>query len=152
MSEEQHHNPQEKIDSEEFSTLMAEIGSSHTDPKDKDRQRELLGAGYRNLNGDPMEEKVRLLARTDWTQIKFMLAEASRMNRVIRTLEEIKAKLESSASAAPAAPASFAARLFDFLTKAKTEIATVICFAIFFPNGAAVLKVLSSMVSGGQQP
>jgi len=152
MSEEQHHNPQEKIDSEEFSTLMAEIGSSHTDPKDKDRQRELLGAGYRNLNGDPMEEKVRLLARTDWTQIKFMLAEASRMNRVIRTLEEIKAKLAGQASAAPAAPASFAARLFDFLKAAKTEIATVICFAIFFPNGAAVLKVLSSMVSGGQQP
>ena len=143
MSEEQYHNPQEKIDSEEFSTLMAEIGSSHTDPKDKDRQRELLGAGYRNLNGDPMEEKVRLLARTDWTQIKFMLAEASRMNRVIRTLEEIKAKLEGQASAA---------RLFDFLKAAKTEIATVICFAIFFPNGAAVLKTLSAMVSGGAQP
>lgn len=146
MSEEQQH----VIDEREYSALLREIGDSRNDPQVKDRQRELLGVGYRNLNGDPMEEKVRLLARTDWTQIKYMLAESARTNRIIRMLEEIKASVDATPE--PAAPQTFSARLFDFLKSAKTELATVACFAIFFPNGGAVLRIIAGLVRGEPAP
>ena len=137
---------QRTIDEREYADLMREIGGSHSDPQDKDRQRELLGAGYRNLNGDPMEEKVRLLARTDWTQIKYMLAESARTNRMIRMLEEIKARVDASPE--PAAPQSFLAQLFGFLKAAKRELTTIVCCAIVFPNGGAVLEKITVLIRG----
>ena len=56
----QHH-----IDEAEYNELMKGVSDSGLPGGEKDRQRELLAAGYRNLNGDPMETKVQLLARTD---------------------------------------------------------------------------------------
>ena len=151
MSEDQQHH----IDEQEYNELLKGIGDSSVPAGEKDRQRELLSTGYRNLNGDPMETKVKLLARTDWTQIKYTLAESAKLSQIIKTLNELKAKLDSVPAphaVATSAPTSFSARLFDFLKTAKTELATIICFAIFFPNGGAVFKAIASMIypqSGG---
>lgn len=151
MSEDQQHH----IDEQEYNELMKGIGDSSVPAGEKDRQRELLSTGYRNLNGDPMETKVKLLARTDWTQIKYTLAESAKLSQIIKTLNELKAKLDSAPapqSIPSYTPTSFSARLFDFLKTAKTELATIICFAIFFPNGGAVFKAIASMIhpqSGG---
>lgn len=152
MSEDQQHH----IDEQEYNELMKGIGDSSVPAGEKDRQRELLSTGYRNLNGDPMETKVKLLARTDWTQIKYTLAESAKLSQIIKTLNELKAKLDTLPAkqevVTSAAPVSFSARLFDFLKSAKTELATIICFAIFFPNGGAVFKAIASMIypqSGG---
>ena len=154
MSEDQQHH----IDEQEYNELMKGIGDSSVPAGEKDRQRELLSTGYRNLNGDPMETKVKLLARTDWTQIKYTLAESAKLSQIIKTLNELKAKIDSfpapqDAPTATPAPVSFSARLFDFLKSAKTELATIICFAIFFPNGGAVFKAIASMIypTGGGQ-
>lgn len=141
---------QHTIDEREYADLMREIGGSPSDPQTKDRQRELLGAGYRNLNGDPMEEKVRLLARTDWTQIKYMLTEAARTNRIISMLEEIKARVDASPE--PTAPQTFWAQLFGFLKAAKRELTTIVCCAIVFPNGGAVLRIIAGLVRGEPAP
>lgn len=146
MSEDMQHT----IDEREYADLMREIGGSHSDPQTKDRQRELLGAGYRNLNGDPMEEKVRNLARTDWTQIKYMLAEAARTNRIISMLEEIKARVDAPPE--PAAPQTFWAQMFGFLKAAKRELTTIVCCAIVFPNGGAVIGRIASLIRGEPAP
>lgn len=152
MSEDQQH----KIDESEYDTLMRAVAESGLSALEKDNLRELLGAGYRNLNGDPMEVKVRMLARTDWIQIKHTLADADRMNEILGSLREIKEKLDAKpevpAEQAQAQPRSFSDKLFGFLTAAKRELATIICFAIFFPNGGKVLKVLASFVNPGVQP
>ena len=151
MSEDQQHH----IDEQEYNELLKGIGDSSVPAGEKDRQRELLSTGYRNLNGDPMETKVKLLARTDWTQIKYTLAESAKLSQIIKTLNELKAKLDSAPApqaVATSAPTSFSARLFDFLKTAKTELATIICFAIFFPNGGAVIKALSAIINPGAQP
>lgn len=148
MSEDQQHH----IDEQEYNELMKAVGDSFVPAGEKDRQRELLSAGYRNLNGDPMETKVKLLARTDWTQIKYTLAESAKLSQIIKAINEIKQKLDEHAPQQTATPASFSAKLFDFLKAAKTELATIICFAIFFPNGGAVLKAISAMINPGAQP
>lgn len=153
MSEDQQHH----IDEQEYNELMKAVTDSGVPAGEKDRQRELLSAGYRNLNGDPMETKVKLLARTDWTQIKYTLAESAKLSQIIKSINEIKTKLDEAPpkkdeSEEPAAPMSFSARLFDFLKSAKTELATIICFAIFFPNGGAVIKAISAIINPGAQP
>lgn len=152
MSEDQQHH----IDEQEYNELMKAVTDSGVPAGEKDRQRELLSAGYRNLNGDPMETKVKLLARTDWTQIKYTLAESAKLSQIIKSINEIKAKLDEAtqqkSDKEPAAPMSFSARLFDFLKSAKTELATIICFAIFFPNGGAVIKAISAIINPGAQP
>lgn len=150
MSEEH----QKHIDEMEYNELVKAVGDSDLPAVEKDNLRELLSAGYRNLNGDPMETKVKMLARTDWIQIKRTLTDSAKLSQLIKAVRDLKLAVEKKIAepTEPERPRSFSDKLFDFLTKAKTEIATVICFAIFFPNGAAVLKVLSSMVSGGQQP
>ena len=150
MSEEHQHH----IDEIEYNELVKAVGDSDLPAVEKDNLRELLSAGYRNLNGDPMEVKVKMLARTDWIQIKRTLTDSAKLSQLIKAVQDLKATIEKNVAEPAEAerPMSFAARLFDFLKTAKTEIATVICFAIFFPNGAAVLKVLSSLVNPGVQP
>lgn len=135
MSEEQQHH----IDEQEYNELMKAVGDSGLSAIEKDNLRELLSAGYRNLNGDPMETKVKLLARTDWIQIKRTLAESDKMQRILNALEAIQKGLKAK-------PVGFVAQLFDFLKDAKAWIAAVIITAYFAPKGVEVLESIRQMI------
>ena len=135
MSEEQQHH----IDEQEYNELMKAVGDSGLSAIEKDNLRELLSAGSRNLNGDPMEVKVKLLARTDWIQIKRTLAESDKMQRILNALEDIQKGLKAK-------PTGFVAQLFDFLKDAKAWIAAVIITAYFAPKGVEVLESIRQMI------
>ena len=134
----QHH-----IDEAEYNELMKGVSDSGLPGGEKDRQRELLAAGYRNLNGDPMETKVQLLARTDWTQIKYMLAESSKTQRILKTLEEIKKTLEEGQ-----VPKTFWGLLFAFLKDAKAYLLAALFLLLYYPQGVKIMDGLVRMVHG----
>lgn len=164
MSDEQ----QQHIDEFDYQEYLKDVGNADFSQEEKDAFRKLLAAGYRNLNGDPMEKKVQMLARTDWLQIQKSIADSKKMLHILAALEDIRRKVDATPSAgdalsriegavdelrqkAAASPqsSSFSARLFDFLKAAKTEIATIVCFAIFFPNGGAVLEKIAAIIRPG---
>jgi len=148
MSEEQQH----VIDDADYQEHLKDVGKADFSQEEKDAFRKLLAAGYRNLNGDPVEKKVQMLARTDWLQIQKSIADSKKIASILSILSDIKARIGNSSDRPAEPPKSFSDKLFGFLTAAKRELATIICFAIFFPNGGKVLKVLASFVNPGVQP
>ena len=143
MSEDQQHH----IDEQEYNELMKAVSDSGVPAGEKDRQRELLSAGYRNLNGDPMETKVKLLARTDWTQIKYSLAESAKLSQIIKVLNEIKTKVEEGQT-----PKSFWGMLFGFLKDAKAYLLAALFLLLYYPQGVKIMDGLVRMVHGGTVP
>ena len=140
MSEEQ----QRHIDETEYNELVKAVGESELPAVEKDNLRELLSAGYRNLNGDPMETKVKLLARTDWIQIKRTLTDSAKLSRLIRTVEEIKRALVEERT-----PATFWAMLFAFLKDAKAYLLAALFLLLYYPQGVKIMDGLVRMVHGG---
>lgn len=140
-------------DTQEFDTLLRAVQDSKLDPTDKDGLRRLLVAAYRNLNGDPTEVKIKLLARVDWEQVKHSLSDSAKLSHIIGALGAIGERLTSieKAIAAPApkpAPTKpFLVLLFDFLKDAKGYLTAIILAGIAFPNGGAVLKIVGSWFS-----
>ena len=61
-------------------------------------------------------------------------------------LEEIKARVDAPPE--PAAPQTFWAQMFGFLKAAKRELAAIVCCAIIFPNGGAVLEKITVLIRG----
>ena len=139
MSEEQQH----KIDEAEYNELMKGVTESCAPPNEKDRQRELLSVGYRNLNGDPMETKVKLLARTDWTQIKYTLAESAKLSQIVESINEIKAAIDDGV-----ATKSFWPQLFAFLNKAKSHLLAALFLLLYYPQGAKIMDGIVRLVRG----
>lgn len=143
MSEDQQHH----IDEQEYNELMKGVTDSGLPLGEKDRQRELLGVGYRNLNGDPMETKVRLLARTDWTQIKYMIIESGKTQRILNVVDEIKKSLDEER-----APKTFWGLLFNFLNNAKAYLLAALFLLLYYPQGVKIMDGLVRMVHGGTVP
>lgn len=140
MSDEQQHH----IDEAEYNELMKGVTESGAPPNEKDRQRELLSAGYRNLNGDPMETKVKLLARTDWTQIKYTLAESAKLSQIIKSINEIKAAIDEGV-----ATKSFWPLLFNFLNRAKGHLLAALFLLLYYPQGVRIMDGIVRLVHGG---
>lgn len=133
-----HETAREHADRIEFDTLMDAVQKSDLPPVEKDALRELLIAGYRNLNGDPIEEKVKLLARVDWAQIKRALSDSKKLSKILAAVQEIKAKVEERPKGR---------NLCDLLAEAKTDIRYVLIVACVFPGGAALLSALKEILS-----
>ncbi len=138
MSEEAQH----KIDEAEYTELMKAVGDSVLSALEKDNLRELLAAGYRNLNGDPMEEKVKLLARTDWIQIKHTLADTHWKMSIAKMLADIKDELKQNRDGRPT-------NVWDTLVAAKKDIRYIAIAACIFPGGAALVSALQKVFGGG---
>lgn len=139
MSEEQQH----KIDEAEYDTLMRAVEESGLSALEKDNLRELLGAAYRNLNGDPMEVKVRMLARTDWIQVRHTLAESENLLRIIKAIDGIKASIDDGG-----ATRSFWPLLFAFLNKAKGHLLAALFLLLYYPQGAKIMDGIVRLVRG----
>lgn len=143
MSDEQQHH----IDEQEYNELMKGVTDSGLPPGEQDRQRELLGVGYRNLNGDPMETKVKLLARTDWTQIKYMIIESGKTQRILNVVDDIKKSLDEERT-----PKTFWGLLFAFLKDAKAYLLGALFLLLYYPQGVKIMDGLVRMVHGGTVP
>jgi len=140
-------------DTQEFDTLLRAVQDSKLDPTDKDGLRRLLVAAYRNLNGDPTEVKIKLLARVDWEQVKHSLTDSAKLSHIIGALGAIDERLAgieralATPAPKPAPTKPFLVLLFDFLKDAKGYLTAIILAAIAFPNGGAVLKIVGSWFS-----
>lgn len=118
---------QKHADAAEYDSLVRSVEASKRTPGEKDADRALLTAGYLNLNGDPLPEKVRKLARVDWEQIKRTLRDSEKISRILAAVEK------------PAEPQGKVARLLAFVERCRREIAAVLIAFAFAPHGPEIV-------------
>ena len=134
---------QKHADRMEYDTLVQAVQDSKLPMHEKDAMRELLTAGYRNLNGDPIERKVQLLARVDWAQIKRSLADADKLNRILAAVEEIRADAKGAKdkpAPEPAKPMTKIERILVFIERCRNQIAATAIGAFVAPHGPDVVQ------------
>lgn len=121
---------QKHADAAEYDSLIRSIEHSKYSPEEKDADRALLTAGYLNLNGDPLPEKVKKLARVDWEQIKRTLRDSEKINRILAAVEK---------PTAPAEPQGKVARVFAFVERCRREVAAIVIAFVFAPHGPEIV-------------
>ena len=126
---------QKHADAAEYDSLVRSVEASKRSPGEKDADRALLTAGYLNLNGDPLPEKVRKLARVDWEQIKRTLRDSEKISRILAAVEK------------PAEPQGKLARLLAFVERCRREIAAVLIAIAFAPHGPEIVDRIAKAIA-----
>ena len=129
---------QKHADAAEYDSLVRSVESSKRTPGEKDADRALLTAGYLNLNGDPLPEKVRKLARVDWEQIKRTLRDSEKISRILEAVEK---------PAAPAEPKGKLARILAFVERCRREIAAILIAFAFAPHGPEIVDRIAKAIA-----
>ena len=126
---------QKHADAAEYDSLIRSVETSKRTPGEKDADRALLTAGYLNLNGDPLPEKVKKLARVDWEQIKRTLRDSEKISRILAAVEK---------PAEPAEPQGWFARLLVFVERCRREIAAILIAFAFAPHGPEIVDRIAT--------
>ena len=116
----------------EFDSLVESIQASDLLLAEKDSLRALLKAAYRNTNGDPPEEKMKLMCAFDW--------------ELSKQIVHLRMLLTSFLKAGKQRAGSKWERIVDALPLWRNQIAAVLIAFAFAPHGVDIVNAIRGFV------